>query len=68
MRAKNFQVGFRDARAHRPFAIDEHQSGDRWGYERGRQFAALYPNVRRLDEKAVRLLEKAFRNGDILPD
>jgi hypothetical protein len=68
MREKNFQAGFHDARAGRPFAIDEHQkSGDRWGYERGRQFAALYPAVRRLDEEAVKLLDKALTSGDILP-
>jgi hypothetical protein len=68
MRQKNFQAGFRDARAGRPFNIDAHQeNGDRWGYERGRQFAALYPEVRTLNADAVELLERAFCNRDILP-
>jgi hypothetical protein len=68
MREKNFRAGFLDARAGRPFNIDAHQAeGDSWGYERGRQFAALYPRVRALDANAAALLETAFRNGDILP-
>jgi hypothetical protein len=68
MREKNFQAGFRDARAGRPCNIDAHQElGDRWGYERGRQFAALHPEIRTLDAAAARLLETAFRNRDILP-
>ena len=69
MRGKNFQAGFRDARAGRPFDIDAHQgNGDEWGYERGRQFAALHPEIRTLnDANAAKLLARAFRDNDILP-
>jgi hypothetical protein len=67
MREANFQAGFRDARAGRAFAIDDHQAhGDKWGYERGWQFACRFPSVRRLDEKAVALLRKAFADRDII--
>jgi hypothetical protein len=67
MREANFQAGFRDARAGHPFAIDNHQArGDAWGYERGWQFAGLFPSVCRLDANAVALLRKAFKDGDIL--
>jgi hypothetical protein len=63
----NFQAGFRDARAGRAFAIDDHQErGDKWAYERGWLFARLFPSVRRLDAEAVRLLRKAFADHDIL--
>jgi hypothetical protein len=68
MREKSFQAGFRDARAGRPCNIDAHQEpGHRWGYERGRQFAALHPEIRTLDAAAVRLLDTALGKGDILP-
>jgi hypothetical protein len=67
LREANFQAGFHDARAGRPFAIDDHEArGDEWGYERGWQFASRFPSVRRLDTNAVALLRKAFRDGDIL--
>jgi hypothetical protein len=67
LREANFQAGFRDARAGRAFAIDDHQKrGDKWAYERGWQFARRFPSVRRLDAKAAVLLGKAFADHDIL--
>jgi hypothetical protein len=67
MAEANFQAGFRDARAGRAFAIDDYQTrGDKWGYERGHQFAARFPSVRRLDAKAIALLAQAFEDCDII--
>src|SRR5262245_42001539 len=50
-----------------PSTSTNQEDGDSWGYERGRQFAALHPEVRRLDADAAKLLQRAFRNRDILP-
>ena len=72
----SFRQGFADARAGRfddRYTFDDGDRRDCWGYERGRQLAALCPRSvpllikGQLNSKAVQLLDRAFNRGDILP-
>lgn len=55
MRRREFRLGI--AHYHRGLPADAHDAETidaQWSYERGRQFAAVYPHVKPLDLKPVR--------------
>jgi hypothetical protein len=71
LRHPHFARGLADARAGRPF--DDRIQDAYWAYERGRQFGAIAPRSlalfiggRKLNPRAVALVDAAFERGHIV--
>lgn len=72
MRSRAFREGWEDARAGRPFRVDDFVIDSQWDYERGRLFAVSCPGIvaikrdRRVRVVAELAFDDAWDEGSII--